>query len=75
MTAADAAIADLDDTARAAVEAVEAAIAKLPPDSGLNYSVMEEGTGFGHFGGDQPPSNPGSKVGLDLGCCLNGINL
>ena len=61
LSAADAVLADLDDTARAAVAAVDAAMKKLPPASELKYSVMEEG-GFSGFGGDRPPANPGSKV-------------
>lgn len=63
MSAADAVLADLDDTARAAVAAVDAAAKKLPPPEELKYSVMEEG-GFSSFGGDRAPSNPGSKVPL-----------
>ena len=63
MTLAEKALADLSDDARAAIEAVDAAVAKLPPTSELSMSVMPEGfAGGANFGEERLPSNPGSKV-------------
>ena len=62
LSAAGALLADLDSTARRAVAAVEEAMTKLPPESDLKYSVMEEGGYGGGFGGERAPENPGSKV-------------
>lgn len=55
-------LANLDDTAKAAVRAVDAAMKLLPPEEELKFSLMEEG-GFSAFGGgDRAPANPGGKV-------------
>ena len=62
MTAADKVLAELDDNARAAVAAIDAAIEKLPPESELSFTVMEEGAAGAGFGEERLPTNPGSKV-------------
>ena len=62
MTAADKVLAELDDDARAAVAAVDAAVEKLPQESELSFTVMEEGAAGGGFGEERLPTNPGSKV-------------
>ena len=61
LTLADKALADLSDDARAAVNAIDAAVKKLPPVGELNMTIMPEGTGGG-FGEERLPMNPGSKV-------------
>ncbi len=62
MTAADKILAELDDDARAAVAAVDAAVEKLPPESELSFTIMEEGAAGGGFGEERLPTNPGSKA-------------
>lgn len=56
---------DLPADVEAAIQAVDAAAAKLPSEDALNYSVMaaDGGGGWNQRASDKPP-NPGSKV-----CC------
>lgn len=56
---------DVSDDVQAAIQAVDAAAAKLPPEDALNYSVMaaDGGGGWNQRASDKPP-NPGSKVCL-----------
>lgn len=46
----------------AAIAAVAAAIKKLPPQSEVAFTPMEDASGWGQRGNDPAPANPGSKV-------------
>ena len=53
----------MDPETKAALTAVEAAVKKLPDDSGVQHSVMEDtGGGFGGNKPDDDPPNYGQKV-------------
>ncbi|KAK9807239.1 hypothetical protein WJX73_001054 [Symbiochloris irregularis] len=50
-----------DPLAKAAQEAVDAAVRKLPAEDQLSFTVMEEGGYDARGGGDPPPPNHGQK--------------